>query len=350
MMTDVERAFFSLLRQGLWGERAACGEVDAGDGVFEGVFRLACRQAVSGIVADGVAVAGLRPGEGLWRQWVMQLLHIEMMNERVAKCGERLVGWLASEGITASVFKGASVAKWYRNPLRRSYGDIDLVVSRGWDLVEPLLRRKELPFCYESGDIVVSGVEPFQIEFHRWREYLYNPFADARLRRMLEADAGGVELYVACLVLHLRRHALSYGVGMKQVCDVAVMMRRAGVDRSRLEAVLRRLGAWRFGRVLLRFVSVYLYGENELGANMAADKDVALLYSVIMGDGYELKFERERDGRRVGRSAVRVVENGLFFTGRSLRLFRLMPSEAFFFVCRKAVDRLFPCGGRRRCG
>ena len=242
------------------------------------------------------------------------------------------------------------MAKWYRNPLRRSYGDIDLVVSRGWDLVEPLLRRKELPFCYESGDIVVSGVEPFQIEFHRWREYLYNPFADARLRRMLEADAGGVELYVACLVLHLRRHALSYGVGMKQVCDVAVMMRRAGVDRSRLEAVLRRLGAWRFGRVLLRFVSVYLYGENELDANMAADKDVALLYSVIMGDGYELKFERERDGRRVGRSAVRVVENGLFFTGRSLRLFRLMPSEAFFFVCRKAVDRLLPCGGRRRCG
>lgn len=374
-MTDVEHLLFYFLRRGLWG-RADTDDVNVDDGAWDKLFLLSCRHAVTPLVADGIALTSLRPPQELWQQWIAMSLRIEIINERMARCGELLVNWLADENISASVFKGTSVARWYPEPLHRGNGDIDIVVNNGWDRLERLFLRCGISFFYESGEIIVEqpeafapfvsvaeankgvrniftlpGNEPYRIEFHYACESLYNPFADARLKRMsghesslyvkrsfsLSGDAP--EFYLSCLVLHLRRHVLSYGIGLKQVCDVAVMLRRANLDITLLESLLRRLGAWRFSRVLFSFVEVYLYGM-PVPSRRVSDKDVALLYSIFMDDGYMLKIQREDMGRRESSSAMRIVHNGWFWIRRSIRLFRLMPAEAFFFVCKKTYKRL----------
>ena len=374
-MTDVEHLLFYFLRRGLWG-RTDTNDVNVDDGAWDKLFLLSCRHAVTSLVADGIATTPLRPRQKLWQQWIAMSLRIEMINERMARCGELLVNWLADENISASVFKGTSVARWYPEPFHRGNGDIDIVVNNGWDRLERLFLRCGISFFYESGEIIVEqpeafapfvsvaeankgvrniftlpGNEPYRIEFHYACESLYNPFADARLKRMsghesslyvkrsfsLSGDAP--EFYLSCLVLHLRRHVLSYGIGLKQVCDVAVMLRRANLDITRLESLLRRLGAWRFSRVLFSFVEIYLYGM-PVPSRRVSDKDVALLYSIFMDDGYMLKIQREDMGRRESSSAMRIVHNGWFWIRRSIRLFRLMPAEAFFFVCKKTYKRL----------
>ncbi|MBM6674033.1 nucleotidyltransferase family protein [Marseilla massiliensis] len=374
-MTDIEHLLFYFLRRGLWG-RADTDDVNVDDGAWDKLFLLSCRHAVTPLVADGIALTSLRPPQELWQQWIAMSLRIEIINERMARCGELLVNWLADENISASVFKGTSVARWYPEPFHRGNGDIDIVVNNGWDRLERLFLRCGISFFYESGEIIVEqpeafapfvsvaeankgvrniftlpGNEPYRIEFHYACESLYNPFADARLKRMsghesslyvkrsfsLSGDAP--EFYLSCLVLHLRRHVLSYGIGLKQVCDVAVMLRRANLDITLLESLLRRLGAWRFSRVLFSFVEVYLYGM-PVPSRRVSDKDVALLYSIFMDDGYMLKIQREDMGRRESSSAMRIVHNGWFWIRRSIRLFRLMPAEAFFFVCRKTYKRL----------
>ena len=374
-MTDIEHLLFYFLRRGLWG-RADTDDVNVDDGAWDKLFLLSCRHAVTPLVADGIALTSLRPPQELWQQWIAMSLRIEIINERMARCGELLVNWLADENISASVFKGTSVARWYPEPFHRGNGDIDIVVNNGWDRLERLFLRCGISFFYESGEIIVEqpeafapfvsvaeankgvrniftlpGNEPYRIEFHYACESLYNPFADARLKRMsghesslyvkrsfsLSGDAP--EFYLSCLVLHLRRHVLSYGIGLKQVCDVAVMLRRANLDITLLESLLRRLGAWRFSRVLFNFVEVYLYGM-PVPSRRVSDKDVALLYSIFMDDGYMLKIQREDMGRRESSSAMRIVHNGWFWIRRSIRLFRLMPAEAFFFVCKKTYKRL----------
>lgn len=375
-MTDIEHLLFYFLRRGLWG-RADTDDVNVDDGAWDKLFLLSCRHAVTPLVADGIAITSLRPRQELWQQWIAMSLRIEIINERMARCGELLVNWLADENISASVFKGTSVARWYPEPFHRGNGDIDIVVNNGWDRLERLFLRCGIPFFYESGEIIVEqpeafapfvseaqaaggvsrnvftlpGNEPYRIEFHYACESLYNPFADARLKRMsghesslyvkrsfsLSGDAP--EFYLSCLVLHLRRHVLSYGIGLKQVCDVAVMLRRANLDITLLESLLRRLGAWRFSRVLFSFVEVYLYGM-PVPSRRVSDKDVALLYSIFMDDGYMLKIQREDMGRRESSSAMRIVHNGWFWIRRSIRLFRLMPAEAFFFVFGKTYKRL----------
>ena len=374
-MTDIEHLLFYFLRRGLWG-RADTDDVNVDDGAWDKLFLLSCRHAVTPLVADGIALTSLRPPQELWQQWIAMSLRIEIINERMARCGELLVNWLADENISASVFKGTSVARWYPEPLHRGNGDIDIVVNNGWDRLERLFLCYGIPFFYETGEIIVEhpevfasfvsvaeadkgirniftlpGNEPYRIEFHSACESLYNPFADARLKRMsghesslyvkrsfsLSGDAP--EFYLSCLVLHLRRHVLSYGIGLKQVCDVAVMLCHAGLDITLLESLLRRLGAWRFSRVLFSFVEVYLYGM-PVPSRHVSDKDVALLYSIFMDDGYMLKIQREDMGRRESSSAMRIVHNGWFWIRRSIRLFRLMPAEAFFFVCKKTYKRL----------
>ena len=142
-MSRAERLLFSFLRLGLYGdarENIVWAEADDWDELFS----LSCRQAVFGIVADGIAMTAMRPPLALWQKWIALLLHTEMMNEEMACQGDRLVGMLAADGIKASVFKGTSVARWYPKPAHRSYGDIDIVVHEGWERLAPLLQRRGL--------------------------------------------------------------------------------------------------------------------------------------------------------------------------------------------------------------
>ena len=154
-MTDTERLFFYFLRRGLWDDTSAA-DIVVDDSCWDELFMLSCRQAVSGIVADGIVRAGIRPSARLWNEWVFHLLHIEMMNEAMAHCGGMLLDMLAAHGVTAVVFKGQAVAKWYPNPLHRSYGDIDLVIVEGWDCLVNVLQDKGIPYFYENGDIIVE--------------------------------------------------------------------------------------------------------------------------------------------------------------------------------------------------
>lgn len=53
---------------------------------------------------------------------------------------------------------------------------------------------------------------------------------------------------------------LTYGIGLKQVCDVAVMLRNASLDKKKLVGILRELNMIRFSRVLFGFIDVYIKG------------------------------------------------------------------------------------------
>ena len=69
-----------------------------------------------------------------------------------------------------------------------------------------------------------------------------------------------------------------------------------------------------------------------------------LLEDILFKDGYRLKMEREAlsAGRR--QAWMRIGGNACFWLVRSVRLWRLMPGEAFFFWCQKAAGRLFGRG------
>ena len=335
----MNEAFFYFLRIGLWGEASGTHAGVLSDADWMRLFALSREQAVSGIWIDGVSQTAFRPSEAVWTQCIFHLLHIERTNAALEQTERRWLERLNACGIEAEVFKGSSVARWYRKPLYRSYGDIDLVVWQGWEKVEPLLQNAGYRYWHEEENLALQDGNQL-VELHPCRESVYNPWVDARLRRMLAADRTGNELYVACLLLHLRRHALSYGIGLKQVCDVAVMLCRAPLDRAKLAEVLRRLHLVTFSRALFGFMDRYLGEGFRFPFPPLRNRSSRLLEEILLGDGYRLKMEREALSESRRQPWKRVLANACFWMLRSARLWRLMPGEAFFFLFHKVVRRL----------
>lgn len=340
---DRLRYFFYFLRLGLWGESPEGEEeVSLDEDDWRQLFALSREQAVSGVWIDGVSQTAFRPSEVLWTQCIFHLLHIERTNVLLAKAEKAWLDRLAVRGIEAEVFKGSSVACWYRKQQYRAYGDIDLVVRRGWECVETFLLEAGYVYRHE-GDSLALQDGRVAVELHPCRESVYNPFVNARLRRMLVADQSGMELYVACLLLHLRRHVLSYGIGLKQVCDVAVMLRRAPLDERKLAEALRQLHLVKFSRALFGFMEARLGEGFRFPFPPLYNRLERLLEDILFKDGYRLKMEQEAlsAGRR--QAWKRIGGNACFWLVRSARLWRLMPGEAFFFLCHKVAKRLFGC-------
>ena len=336
-----EELFFHFLRLGLWGEEPDEPGYDMTGLTRDDwcrIYDMGHRQAVSGIVTDGIAHCGVRPDGELWGQWIAQLIYMERMNSRIANEGSFWLESLEEAGIEAEVFKGPSVAHWYNRPMYRSYGDLDIVVHAGWERLEEMLQKWKLPYRVEHEDVVLRNRGVF-VEFHRQREYLYNPVVHNRLTQLLHADKEGYELYLACLILHLRRHVLTYGIGLKQVCDVAVMLRNASLDRKKLVGILRELNMIRFSRALFGFIDVYIKGVREFPLRPLHDRNMQLLRNIIWRDGYLLKMEREQCSENKRTVAGRVMGNGFFWLKRCSLLFGLMPDEAccfpFYMVWRR---------------
>lgn len=341
-MNTLQEAFFFFLRKGLWGEANSepCALPALSRGDWEELYRMACSQAVTGLFVDGVAQTALRPDRELWGQWVAHLLQLEYANSRIARCGKWWLEQLHASGLQASVFKGESVARYYRQPSHRCPGDVDIVVESGWERLEPLLRSLGKACRWEQDDLVLEEAGAVLVEFHRTRESVFNPWVNARLQRMLRRERTGKELYAACLILHIRRHALKYGIGLKQVCDVAVMWERAGVDRAKLLQLMRKLHAYRFSCALLGFMAAVLGVSPGDPCPPLRRRDVALLRGIVLGDGYRLRYERIAIDRRQAVAAVRVLRNAWFWAWRGLRLFRVVRSEAVWYLCSRAARRM----------
>lgn len=340
--SDRQRLFFRYIRLGLWkGEEAYEGDALPTEEWVE-LFRLAHSQGVTGLFIDGVAQDSRRPVSDLWDQWVAHLFWMERTNRYIARQGEVWTNKLAQAGITATVFKGSSVASWYPEPGHRSYGDVDIVITDGWNRLEALLEQEGCTVHRSQEDeIILEEKNGLLVEFHRQWECLYNPLTHRRLQEYCRsAQPGDRELYFVCLVLHIQRHVLTYGIGLKQVCDVAVMLRRASLDQEKVAVMLHSLHADRFSRLLFGFIAIHLGGvEHYPLPPVTAGKGWERLNRAILQEGYQSKIEQERIAGSKSRSISRMANNAVFWTKRCFSIYRLMPSEACCFLFSKVLKR-----------
>ena len=342
-VNEIQRLFLRYVRMGLWrNEEAYTGQALSSED-WKQLFRLAHSQGVTGLFIDGVAQDSMRPDNGLWDKWVAHLFFLEQANRYIAQRGEVWIGKLAEAGISATVFKGASVATWYPEPLHRSLGDVDIVITEGWNRLEGILTEEGRNlFRKDEDEVVLEEKNQLMVEFHRRWECLYNPLMHRRLLQICRsAQPGDKELYFVCLILHIQRHILTYGVGLKQICDVAVMLSRASLDLEKVASLLHRLHAERFSRLLFGFIACHLGGVEDYPlAPVTAGKGWERLNRAIMQEGYHSKIEQERVAGSKSRSISRMASNAVFWTKRSFSIYRLMPSEVSCFLLSKVFKRL----------
>lgn len=341
--SERQRLFFRYIRMGLWKKEEAYSGKPLSTEEWGELFRMAHRQAVTGLLIDGVTLDAQRPDQALWDSWVAHLFFLERANRYIAQRGEAWIEKLAQTGIPATLFKGSSVASWYPEPWHRSHGDVDIVITDGWNRLEAFLEQDGGTFYRSQEDeIVLEEKNRLLVEFHRHWECLYNPLTNRRLQQICRsAQPGDKELYFVCLILHIQRHILTYGVGLKQICDVAVMLRRASLELGKVASLLHRLHAERFSRLLFGFIAVHLGGVEDYPlAPVTTGKGWERLNKAILQEGYHSKIEQERVAGSKSRSVSRMASNAVFWTKRCFSIYGLMPSEASCFLLSKVLKRL----------
>lgn len=258
-------ALLVLLRSGLWErepEDSSCFSLS--DTGWENVFRLAQQQTVTGVTFQGLKYLPdhLLPPPELLIRWTAEADAIERRNRMQNETLGQLNEMFCSKGLNPILQKGQGVAGYYENPLSRECGDIDLYFNncRAWEKAIFYLRRRQVQIkkqadkgiCYQWNGVVV--------EHHRRLLDLYNPFMQNFVNR-LEVRKGynlisffsvsetliaipSPFLNLLLQNLHILKHTLGRGIGLRQLCDMARTCYRlhSEIDAREMEAVCRKLG------------------------------------------------------------------------------------------------------------
>ena len=252
----------SLLRAGLWGASSPFPEglFPCPAPVWESVYLLSCRQGVCGLAYGGLLLLppALLPPAPLLARWVAAVDAIERKNRLSASVLSELYPKFP---VAPVLLKGQGVGRHYGAPHWRECGDIDLYVPCGPSFTASCSVLEGLGACPSvradgSVSCLWRGIE---LELHPFPTGLRSP----RSRRVLSGlcdlpdsfsrtplpgvPSGPVlvpsgELELLLLSAHILKHAVGWGVGLRQLCDMARACHRlcGRYDRASYRCACRR--------------------------------------------------------------------------------------------------------------
>lgn len=284
-MERVRDAFLILLRAGLWGHdpmEDGCPRLESEE--WKQVFRMSARQTVTGIVFDGICrlPEEFQPvGKG-FAEWVAAVDRIERDNERMNSALRSLVGLFVDAGLEPVLQKGQGIAELYPVPSHRECGDIDLYFKL-MGRAEEIIRSKGIEVHRMPDGSLGYRWQGVEVEHHPDIVDLCGPF-QRRWIRTLSDEPGtrassvadglqvpSTELNALMLNAHILKHAMGKGVGLRQMCDLAMVYHRVSGNVGRQECgerifcLYRRAWIQRWSRLLHSFlVGVIGLPEEEL--------------------------------------------------------------------------------------
>ncbi len=261
-MPQILQQFFSLLRAGLWEEHMPDTSLFKGDVNWVAIYKLSQEQTVVAVVWDGIEKLPLelRPDKALTFKWYGFIVRNEQTNRVINSRVAEIFELYKSAGLHPILLKGAGIASLYRNPLRRGCGDIDIFVGgdKECEIANKVVVDKlqsinlnalgkehkhdfhttlKLPdgLTIENHTRVTSHFTTsishrFDNQLNSW--YPDNPgYADIADHKIEVPPSDFNTQYV---FIHMYRHFFSVGVGLRQMCDWAVLINRLGQQNIEL--------------------------------------------------------------------------------------------------------------------
>ena len=243
MSDSIWNTFLALLRAGLWEQDLQLSAVPDKEG-WEQVLELGRGQAVMGLLLRGLAhlPSEQRPPEQFAPVLQAWEEAFSRANARYARVQAELLAQLAAAGLHPVAQKGSEAAKYYADPSVRQVGDIDLFLPEG----EFRRARALFPDARKASDgAVVFARDGVTVELHP-RYY------DIHLSPAKLPAVGSPCSEILLLSSHIFKHAMGFGLGCKQLCDLAVALARLDgkYDKNELREALRRAGLLRWHTLL----------------------------------------------------------------------------------------------------
>lgn len=333
--------YCSALRAGLWGNPFD-RQLDKDE--FLDLWKDADRQTTKGLIASALVQSEAVPPQVVDRlqDW---LLKIAGQNLKMDDVLSKSLNVLKNKGIEPVLLKGQGAASYYKVPILRESGDIDLYV--GQDLYKKSFEiLSELSGTPQSFEFEVHSkhshveIDGITVEIHRFSEVLprkYDPFyqkvaaegLSSKLKTVIVEDVPvqtPEPVFNAFFLFnHLWRHLVTEGVGFRQVCDWAMFLHaNAGsINQEKLLSILKPLDLVRPWQVLGR-VAIDVLGlpASEMPFdNPTYSRYVEKVVGMMMKEG-NFGHERE-DWWTVPRESF--FDNVHVFFMIARRYFKLMP-------------------------
>lgn len=270
-------ALFALVRSGLWEN-----DVDdlcpfpLSDAQWVAVLRMAQEQTVMGLACQGVCHLPdeLMPPQPTLVKWVAETDRIERRGKAMNKALGNLFALFGEASIVPVLLKGQGVARFYERPFQRECGDIDLYLrdTDSFRRASDLLSRQGSSATVEGDGALLYRWNGVCVELHRRLLDISDPFKRKYTER-IEREHGfssiplqnGVTCspvvpapFVNLLLLntHILKHALGWGVGLRQLCDMARACHclHGSVEPSAMRRAVRQLGIARWSGLLHSFL------------------------------------------------------------------------------------------------
>lgn len=295
---------------------------------WEQIFKESQRQAVVGIALYGIQMLPREqwPPRTLLFEWIGLAEAIRATNEQVSKRCCKLQTLFSEAGIRSSILKGQAIAGYYGDSLTqyRQPGDIDIYVDCG--LEGALKFAKERGLKYVDWDYKHLHLDIFkgtEVEMHYRVEVLLN----IRKNRMLQKwfmehhdeifndneglntnQTNGTNKIVTpttdfnrfYILLHIYRHFLYEGVGLRQLMDYYfVLLAEDAKNSFDLQKDLKKYGMWRFAQGIMWVMNeVFGLERKYMYCEPLENEGKFILEEIIEGGNFGHYDERKATKRR----------------------------------------------------
>ena len=212
------------------------------------LITLSREQAVNGLVYDALRLVDGRVTlpEETSLELMLDASRISLRTRRLCRETEQVCATLSKAGFHPVVMKGASLAAMYPEPDLRISGDIDLYIL-----------PKELPEAcrilnrqYGQGQPAPDG--SFHYSVNGTDLDIHTRYYDLSMSSEALPDVFSPQGCLLMLSCHILKHALGTGVGLRQLCDLAMAIRyySGKYDPDNMADIFRSTGTFRWNRML----------------------------------------------------------------------------------------------------
>lgn len=351
----LEQCFIQLLSAGLWKKKASTDGFPLTATEWNAVLELSLKQAVIGIIYDGISSlpSSLLPPEVEMKKWTLYiqnterhyLSHIRMLNYL-------LVRYELEGGMHPVLLKGLGLSSYYPDIRHRACGDIDLLFVGDDKAEQANLLAEKWGLKVDRGLHGESNytIKSVLVEIHARLLHQRSPFISKKTKKQLhtalengdafcQRNIEGVLVSVLnplynnlLLTTHSLKHVLNEGVGMRQMCDVAMFLKAEHdhIDAETFRHLLIDWGVEKWGNLTYAFcVKVLDMPTSLLPYPIDIDRyDTDLLLKEVWRTGNFGEMDCINPDRPENKIA------GKLFTGKRLfskawRFFRYAPGETF---------------------
>jgi hypothetical protein len=248
------------------------------------------------------------PPADLLVKWRVDTQESEKIYNKEVEILKELLAFLKINEIEAFVISGVVSGQMYKHPSHRHYGDIDIFLGSDYNKGNKLLYK--LGINVEEVNSKYSTFKFRGVTVRNHKCFLFNQFhnrlftkqdkkIDKQLINFLENGSETVsigdlevktpnpEFMLLYLTRHLVLHFLEYGIFLRQLCDIALLIdrKRDSIDFAKMEKIFKKI------HILNIFSSFISICNEHLGLNLDLNlKEDKKLTDRVLNDMFFNKY------------------------------------------------------------